>query len=124
VKLRYTRRAAAELDAVLCYIDERSPQGAHAVKTRIHEMIALLLQQPLAGHHTSKSQLRRMVVYPYPYLILHHRVQTTGFQPVSFSFKMRPGGVADGLSIRQSHGFPDRVSFCLGYEVSLQGSDW
>jgi plasmid stabilization system protein ParE len=34
-------------------------------------MIALLLQQPLAGHHTSKSQLRRMVVYPYPYLIFY-----------------------------------------------------
>ena len=28
-------------------------------------------------------------------LILHHRVQTTGFQPVSFSFTMGVEGVAD-----------------------------
>jgi hypothetical protein len=28
LKLRYTRRAAAELGEVLAYIDERSPQGA------------------------------------------------------------------------------------------------
>jgi plasmid stabilization system protein ParE len=48
VKLRYTRRAAAELDEVLSYIDQRSPQGAQGVKTRIHQMLALLLQHPLA----------------------------------------------------------------------------
>ena len=49
MKLRYMRRAAAELDKVLADIDERSPQGARSVKTRIQEMIVLLLQHPQAG---------------------------------------------------------------------------
>ena len=71
MKLRYTRRAAAELDNVLSYIDEHSPQGARNVKTRIQEMIALLLLHPQAGRLTSKNQLRRLVVYPHPYLIFY-----------------------------------------------------
>lgn len=71
VKLRYTRRAAVELDEILSFIDERSPQGARSVKARIQAMATLLLQHPQAGHLTSKSGLRRMVVYPYPYLIFY-----------------------------------------------------
>lgn len=76
MKLRYTLRAAAELDKVLAYIEERSPQGAGHVKTRIQEMMALLLQHPHAGHLTSKSRLRRMIVYPYPYLIFYRATET------------------------------------------------
>ena len=76
MKLRYTPRAAAELDAVLSYIDERSPQGAWHVKRRIQEVIALLLHHPRAGHLTSKSSLRRMIVYPYPYLIFYRATET------------------------------------------------
>jgi toxin ParE1/3/4 len=76
VKLRYTLRAAAELDKILSFIDERSPQGAHNVKARIHAMTALLLQHPRAGHSTSKSGLRRMVVYPHPYLIFYRATET------------------------------------------------
>lgn len=76
MKLRYTLRAAAELDEILAYIDERSPQGARNVKVRVHEMIALLLQHPHAGPLTSKSRLRRMVAYPYPYLIFYRATET------------------------------------------------
>jgi len=71
VKLRYTFRAAAELDGVLTYIAERSPQGARRVQMRIQEIINLLLQHPNAGTLTSKRRLRRMVVHPYPYLIFY-----------------------------------------------------
>jgi plasmid stabilization system protein ParE len=76
VKLRYTLRAAAELDKILAYIDESSPRGARHVKTRIQEMTALLLRHPHAGHLTSKSGLRRMIVYPYPYLIFYRATET------------------------------------------------
>lgn len=76
MKLRYTRRAAADLDEVLAAIVERSPQGARHVKIRIQEMIALLLQHPQAGRLTSKSQLRRMVAYPFPYLIFYRATET------------------------------------------------
>ena len=39
VKLRYTLRAAEELDQVLSYIEERSPRGAHHVKERIKTIV-------------------------------------------------------------------------------------
>ncbi|MFZ3180227.1 MAG: type II toxin-antitoxin system RelE/ParE family toxin [Methylocystis silviterrae] len=76
MKLRYTLRAATELEEVLSFIDERSPQGARGVKSRIQAMTALLLQHPQAGHLTSKSGIRRMVVYPYPYLIFYRPTET------------------------------------------------
>jgi toxin ParE1/3/4 len=75
VKLRYTLRGAAELDKVLAYIEERSPQGALHVQTRIQTIINLLLQHPHAGQLTSKGRLRRMVASPYPYLIFYRATE-------------------------------------------------
>lgn len=92
MKLRYTIRAAAELDEVLTSIDERSPQGAQHVKERLHAVINLLLQYPEAGRLTSKGRLRRVVAYPYPYLIFYratdaevviHGVRHTARRPSS-----------------------------------------
>ena len=71
VKLRYTPSALAELDEVFAYIEERSPQGAQHVKARIQAVINLLLQNPQAGQLTSKSQLRRVTVSPFPYHIFY-----------------------------------------------------
>jgi toxin ParE1/3/4 len=71
VKLRYTLRGAAELDKVLAYIEERSPQGARRVRTRIQAIINLLLQHPQAGQMTSKGRLLRIIASPYPYLIFY-----------------------------------------------------
>jgi toxin ParE1/3/4 len=55
LKLRYTRRAAAELEDVLAYIAERSPQGARRVQARIQTVISLLLRYPLVGRLVSKG---------------------------------------------------------------------
>jgi toxin ParE1/3/4 len=75
VRLRYTLRAAAELDEVLVYIEARSPQGARRVQARIQVIINLLLQHPHAGQLTSKSRLRCMIVSPYPYLIFYQATE-------------------------------------------------
>lgn len=75
MRLRYTRRAAAELDEVLAYIEARSPQGARRVHTRIQVIINLLLQHPHAGQLTSKGRLRRMIAFPYPYLIFYQATE-------------------------------------------------
>ena len=75
MKLRYTLRAAAELDEVLTYIEERSPQGVLRVQTRIQVIINLLLRHPHAGQLTSKGHLRRMVASPYPYLIFYQATE-------------------------------------------------
>lgn len=71
MKLRYTRRAAAELEEVLAYIEERSPLGARRVQARIQAITNLLLEHPKAGQLTSNGRLRRMVASPYPYLIFY-----------------------------------------------------
>jgi len=75
VKLRYTLRGAAELDQVLNYIEDRSPQGALHVQARIQAIINLLLQHPHAGRLTSRVRLRRMIVSPYPYLIFYEATE-------------------------------------------------
>jgi toxin ParE1/3/4 len=75
VKIRYTLRAAAELERILVYVDERSPKGAQRVKQRLLETTTLLLQHPEAGALTSNRRLRRIVVYPYPYLIFYQATE-------------------------------------------------
>jgi toxin ParE1/3/4 len=70
VKLRYTLRAAEELDQVLSYIDERSPRGAHQVRERIKTIVDLALH-PHAGQLTDAPGLRRVIAHPYPYLIFY-----------------------------------------------------
>jgi hypothetical protein len=49
VKLRYTLRAAEELDQVLSYIDKHSPQGVDHVKARIKAITNLIALHPLAA---------------------------------------------------------------------------
>jgi toxin ParE1/3/4 len=71
VKLRYTRRALAELDEILSFIEAQSPKGASSVKKRIEEVVELLVEHPQAGPLTSKGRLRRILAYPYPYLIYY-----------------------------------------------------
>ena len=71
MRLRYTRRAAKELNQVLSYLDQRSPQGAASVKARIQAIIDLIALHPLAGKLTTRRGLRRVVVQPYPYLVFY-----------------------------------------------------
>ena len=54
VNVRYTRRALAQIDDALTYIEARSPQGAAHVR---------------AGRATSRPNVRRLPTNPYPYLI-------------------------------------------------------
>ena len=71
MKLRYTPRAAAELDKALTDLAQKSPLGARHVQMRLQEIITLLLLHPYAGRLTSKGRLRRLVAHPYPYLIFY-----------------------------------------------------
>ena len=75
MRLRYTIRAAAELDDVLSFIDAHSPQGARQVKARIQATIDLILVHPRSGRLTRKGRLRRVVAHPYPYLIFYRATE-------------------------------------------------
>ena len=76
VNIRYTRRALAQIDQALAYIEARSPQGAVHVRDRVTTLMKLLGEQPFAGHATSRPKARRLFVHPYPYLI-DYRVTAT-----------------------------------------------
>jgi plasmid stabilization system protein ParE len=54
VKIRYTRRALAQIDQGLTYIGARSPQGAVQVRDRIMALVTLLQEHPYAGRATSR----------------------------------------------------------------------
>jgi plasmid stabilization system protein ParE len=91
MRLRYTLPALADLDSILDYVADRSPQGARHIQTRIRAVTALLLQYPLAGVVTDDRTIRRMTTRPYPYLIFYeateaeiivHAVRHDARQPV------------------------------------------
>jgi plasmid stabilization system protein ParE len=71
VKLRYTRRAARNLDEILEYIRTRSPQGAGHVLDRVETVLALLAERPEIGVAVPGTTFRRLVVTPYPYLVFY-----------------------------------------------------
>ena len=94
MRLRFTRRAAKELDQLLSYIDDRSPKGAAEVKARIHATIDLIALHPMAGRLMSRRLLRRVVVHPFPYLVFYavsedeiviHGVRHAARRPLSTS---------------------------------------
>jgi len=76
VKVRYTKRALAQIDVALTYIEARSPQGAGRVRDRIVALIALLQDHPYAGRQTTRASVRRVPVNPYPYLIDYRVTET------------------------------------------------
>ena len=71
MKLRFTRPALADLENILDYVLERSPQAARRIHSRIHAMLDLIAQQPRIGVQTDDPALRRAVTVPYPYLIFY-----------------------------------------------------
>jgi toxin ParE1/3/4 len=76
VNVRYTQRALAQIDQVLTYIETRSPQGATRLRDRVLALTMLLQEQPHVGRATSRSNVRRLPVNPYSYLI-DYRVTST-----------------------------------------------
>jgi toxin ParE1/3/4 len=64
VRLRYTRPALADLNAILDYIAAQSPQSARRVQARIQTITDLLLLHPNMGRRTSDPTIRRMTVAP------------------------------------------------------------
>jgi toxin ParE1/3/4 len=69
VNVRYSRRALAQIDDALTYIEAQSPQGAAHVRDRILTLVSLLQERPYAGRATSRANVRRLPTNPYPYLI-------------------------------------------------------
>jgi plasmid stabilization system protein ParE len=84
VKIRFTRRALREFDAILTDIGEASPAGALSVRRRIRDVVELLERHPHAGQPMRRRGLRRLVITPYPYLLFY---RTTSHEIVILSLR-------------------------------------
>jgi toxin ParE1/3/4 len=71
VRIRYTEPALADLNSILDYIAEHSPQGADRVQSRLQSLIELLANHPLIGVRTEDPAIRRLTTLPYPYLVFY-----------------------------------------------------
>lgn len=69
MRLRYTKRAAGQIDKALDYVAEKSPQGVARVRERLLAVVTLLQIHPHAGRATSRAGVRRFGLAPYPYFI-------------------------------------------------------
>jgi toxin ParE1/3/4 len=71
MRLRYTLPALADLESILDYVVDRSPQGASRIHDRIRAVTDLLLRYPQAGAVADDPSIRRVTTTPYPYLIFY-----------------------------------------------------
>ena len=94
MRLRVTRRAAAQIEQALDYIEAESLQGANHLRDRIRTLFLLLEHHPHAGQATDLPGVRRLTVSPYPYLIFYRvtgeevivqRMRHTSRRPLSGS---------------------------------------
>jgi toxin ParE1/3/4 len=69
MRVRYTPRARDDLEAILKYISERSPRGAHDVRHSIKRTIELIGEFPRAGRLAGIQETRVLPIGRYPYLI-------------------------------------------------------
>jgi toxin ParE1/3/4 len=71
MKVRFTERAADELENIVSYLQERSPTGALNVQRSFRESLGLLSQYPGVGRRQSVDGIRKLKVSRYPYLIYY-----------------------------------------------------
>jgi plasmid stabilization system protein ParE len=93
-RLRYTRPARVDLEAVLDYNAARSPQGARRVQASIQGVIELLTLYPFIGTRTNDPAIRRMTTSPYPYLIFY---EVTGAELIVHAVRPDQTGRRRGL---------------------------
>jgi toxin ParE1/3/4 len=71
MKVRFTKPALAELDAIFSYIHQRNPVAAGQVVARVHEVISQLGHFPGMGYPKYKPGVRMITVRRYPFLIFY-----------------------------------------------------
>jgi toxin ParE1/3/4 len=69
MKVQYTPRARDDLTAILTYVEQRSPKGAHNVARAIRRTITVIGEFPQCGRLSGEQGVRVLPVGSYPYLI-------------------------------------------------------
>lgn len=71
MKLRFTRRAIANLIEIADYIRARNPAAARRVRAAIYESLQLLILFPHIGRKQKTEGVRKLVTRKYPYLVYY-----------------------------------------------------
>lgn len=71
MRVRYTLRAQADLDAIYTYLDTRAPAAAQSVKTVIEQRIAVLADFPQMAPETDQPGVYELTIVRYPYHIYY-----------------------------------------------------
>ena len=69
MKIRYTPRARSDLQAIVEYLGDRSPQGMRNVRRALEVTIQLIGQYPNSGRLAGEQTVRVLPVGRYPYLV-------------------------------------------------------
>ena len=71
MKLRFTRRAANDLQEIADYIRERNPQAAKRVRAAIIRSVEVLVLFPQIGRLQSTGEVRKLVTRRYRYIVYY-----------------------------------------------------
>ena len=71
MKVRYTRRAQADIDAIFAYLDARAPAAALSVKRTIEGRISLLAAFPRIAPETDVPGIYELTIIRYPYKVYY-----------------------------------------------------
>jgi plasmid stabilization system protein ParE len=69
MRVRYTLRAQADLDAIFGYLDTRAPNAALEVKSTIERRIAMLGEFPHIAPETDIPGVYELTIVRYPYKV-------------------------------------------------------
>jgi toxin ParE1/3/4 len=69
MRVRYTPRALADLEAIYAFLDERNPTAAKEVKALIERRIRTLEKFPLMAPMTDEIGVCELSIVDYPYKV-------------------------------------------------------
>ena len=71
MRIRYTRKALVQLDAILQFVHEQSPRGAMKIKRSIVSSISRLTRFPYSCRETEYPGIRLLSITKYRYLVFY-----------------------------------------------------
>ena len=69
MRVRYSKRAVADLLGIADYVREHNPQAALAIESKVRSAIRQLERFPLIGRRTNDTDIRMLPIVRYPYLV-------------------------------------------------------
>jgi plasmid stabilization system protein ParE len=71
MRVRFSRRATAQLSEILAFVAEEDPRTADRIARRIEVLVSLLARQPKIGRPTELENVRVFRAAPNPYLVFY-----------------------------------------------------